>query len=68
VEVVTRRWSIRPRPDAYGGLSVTEFARRLGVSRMALSRVVNGRAAVSAELAKICRVSNVMRPYLEAAG
>lgn len=34
-----------------GGLSVTEFARRLGVSRVTLSRVVNGRAAVSAELA-----------------
>ena len=36
---------------AGGGLTVTEFARRLGVSRVALSRVVNGRAAVSAELA-----------------
>lgn len=34
-----------------GGLSVTEFSRRLGMSRVALSRVVNGRAAVSAELA-----------------
>ena len=34
-----------------GGLSVTEFAKRLGVSRVALSRIVNGRAAVSAELA-----------------
>jgi antitoxin HigA-1 len=34
-----------------GGLTVTEFARRLGASRVALSRVVNGRAAVSAELA-----------------
>ncbi len=34
-----------------GGLTVTEFARRLGVSRVALSRVVNGRAAVSAEVA-----------------
>lgn len=34
-----------------GGLSVTDFAKRLGVSRVALSRVVNGRAAVSAELA-----------------
>ncbi|MGH8326334.1 MAG: HigA family addiction module antitoxin, partial [Steroidobacteraceae bacterium] len=34
-----------------GGLTVTEFAMRLGVSRVALSRVVNGRAAVSAELA-----------------
>lgn len=32
-------------------LTVTEFARRLGVSRVALSRVVNARAAVSAELA-----------------
>lgn len=34
-----------------GGLSVTELAKRLGVSRVALSRVVNGRAAVNAELA-----------------
>jgi len=34
-----------------GGLTVTEFARCLGVSRVALSRVINGRAAVSAELA-----------------
>lgn len=34
-----------------GGLSVTQFAKRLGVSRVALSRVINGRAAVSAELA-----------------
>lgn len=34
-----------------GGLSITEFAKRLGVSRVALSRVINGRAAVSAELA-----------------
>lgn len=33
------------------GMTVTEFAKRLGVSRVALSRVVNGRAAVSAELA-----------------
>ena len=33
------------------GMTVTEFARRLEVSRVALSRVVNGRAAVSAELA-----------------
>jgi len=36
---------------AEGGMTVTEFAERLGVSRVALSRVVNGRAAVSAELA-----------------
>lgn len=34
-----------------GGITVTEFAKRLGVSRVALSRVVNGKAAVSAELA-----------------
>ena len=34
-----------------GSLSVTEFAKRIGVSRVALSRVVNVRAAVSAELA-----------------
>ena len=33
------------------GLSLTAFARRLGVSRVALSRVVIGRAALSAELA-----------------
>ena len=34
-----------------GGLTVTEFAKRLGVSPVALSRVVYGHAAVSAELA-----------------
>ena len=34
-----------------GGLTVSAFARRLGVSRVSLSRVVNCRAAVSAELA-----------------
>lgn len=34
-----------------GEITVTEFAKRLGVSRVALSRVLNGRAAVSAELA-----------------
>ncbi|MFN7572762.1 MAG: HigA family addiction module antitoxin [Betaproteobacteria bacterium] len=32
-------------------LTVTEFARRLGVSRVALSRVLNGQAAISAEMA-----------------
>ncbi|OGA05737.1 MAG: addiction module antidote protein, HigA family [Betaproteobacteria bacterium RIFCSPLOWO2_02_64_14] len=36
---------------ADGRLSVSEFARKLGVSRVALSRVVNGRAAVSADMA-----------------
>ena len=34
-----------------GRLSVSEFARKLGVSRVALSRVVNCRAAVSADMA-----------------
>jgi len=28
-----------------GGITVTEFAKQLGVSRVALSRVANGRAA-----------------------
>ena len=32
-------------------MTVTEFAKRLSVPRVALSRVVNGRAAVSAEQA-----------------
>ena len=34
-----------------GGISVTEFAKVLNVSRVALSRVVNQRAGVRAELA-----------------
>jgi addiction module HigA family antidote len=34
-----------------GGITVTEFAKRLGVSRVALSRVANGRAAISADMA-----------------
>ncbi|GAB3458638.1 HigA family addiction module antitoxin [Massilia terrae] len=33
------------------GLTVTEAAAQLGVSRVALSRVINGRAAISPELA-----------------
>jgi addiction module HigA family antidote len=33
------------------GETVTSFARRLGVSRVALSRVLNGQAALSAEMA-----------------
>ena len=32
-------------------ISVSEFAKKLGVSRVALSRVANGRAAVSADMA-----------------
>jgi antitoxin HigA-1 len=33
------------------GLTVTDAAAQLGVSRMALSRVINGHASISAELA-----------------
>jgi antitoxin HigA-1 len=33
------------------GLTVTEAAQQLGVSRVALSRVLNGRAAISPEMA-----------------
>ena len=39
------------RDTVLAEMSVTEFARRLGVSRVALSRVVNGRASLSAEMA-----------------
>jgi addiction module HigA family antidote len=39
------------RDTVLGVLTVSEFARKLGVSRVALSRVVNGRAAVSADMA-----------------
>jgi addiction module HigA family antidote len=34
------------------GLTVTEAARQLGISRAALSRVINGRAAISADVAR----------------
>lgn len=34
------------------GLSVTDAARQLGVSRVALSRVLNGHAAISVDLAR----------------
>jgi addiction module HigA family antidote len=33
------------------GITVTEFACRLGVTRVALSRVLNAKAAISAEMA-----------------
>jgi addiction module HigA family antidote len=33
------------------GLRVTEAARQLGVSRVSLSRVINGKAAISPEMA-----------------
>ena len=36
---------------AEGRISISELAANLGVSRVALSRVVNGKAAVSADMA-----------------
>ena len=33
------------------GLSITEAAKQLGVSRVTLSRVLNGKAAISADMA-----------------
>lgn len=44
---------LTPRDDVLPalGLSVTEAAQQLGVSRVALSRVFNGRAAISPEMA-----------------
>jgi plasmid maintenance system antidote protein VapI len=35
-----------PTPD----WTVTDFAKRIGVTRVALSRVVNGKAGISADL------------------
>ena len=32
-------------------ITVTDFAKRLGVTRVALSRVLNGKAAISADMA-----------------
>ena len=37
--------------DYLGSLSVTEAAQHLGVSRVALSRVLNGAAGISADMA-----------------
>ena len=36
---------------AKGGITLTDFAKRLRVSRVALSRVVHGHSAINAELA-----------------
>lgn len=33
------------------GLTVTDFAKRIGVTRVALSRVLNGKAGISADMA-----------------
>lgn len=41
------------------GLAVTEAAERLGMSRVALSRVLNGRAGISPDLAIRLERANV---------
>lgn len=41
------------------GLNIAEVARRLGVSRVSLSRVVNGHAALSPELAHRLELAGV---------
>jgi len=33
-----------------GGITVTAFAKKLGMTRTAISRVINGKAGISAEL------------------
>ena len=33
------------------GITITDFANRIGITRVALSRVLNGHAAISAEMA-----------------
>jgi addiction module HigA family antidote len=45
------------------GLTVTDAARRLGVTRQALSALLNGRAGVSAEMA--LRLSQALRTSAE---
>jgi addiction module HigA family antidote len=43
-----------------GGITVSEFADKLGMTRTAISRVVNGKAAISAELAiRLAALMNV---------
>jgi len=37
--------------DYLGGVSITEAAKHLGVTRAALSRILNGSAGISAEMA-----------------
>jgi antitoxin HigA-1 len=44
--------------DYLGGLSVTDAARHLGVTRASLSRILNGSAGISAEMA--LRLSEAM--------
>jgi addiction module HigA family antidote len=43
------------------GLTVTEAARQLGVSRVALSRVLHGKAAISPDMAWKARLEPIHR-------
>jgi len=43
------------------GLTVTEAARQLGVSRIALSRVLHGKAAISPDMAWKARLGPIHR-------
>jgi antitoxin HigA-1 len=49
--------------DSFGkdglNISIADAARHLGVSRVALSRVVNGRAAISPDLAIRLEIANL---------
>lgn len=45
------------------GLTVTQAAEQLGVSRVALSRVINGKAAISADMA--LRLAAWLKPSAE---
>lgn len=45
------------------GLSVTQAANQLGVSRVTLSRVINGKAAISADMA--LRLAAWLKPSAE---
>lgn len=49
--------------DMMGDRTVSEVAEELGVARCTLSRVINGKAAISADLA--FRLSQVFGPYTE---
>jgi len=55
-EVLLMRMHNPPHPgdvlrDYLGGVSVTDAAKHLGVTRAALSRILNGSAGISAEMA-----------------
>src|SRR5216683_4666255 len=56
IEVILMRMFNPPHPgtvlrDYLGNVSVTTAARHLGITRVALSRVLNGAAGISAEMA-----------------